>query len=385
MQQVARGWFVYELTESALDLAFVLMSFTMPQVLLSLMGGVVADRFPKRAVMAIAQSLNAFTALVMGYLVFSGNVEFFHFILFGILNGSIVALSIPARHAIVPALVSESLVFSAIALNSTAMNIARVTAPAFAGVLIAWIAGGSTASNIGVGVVYFVISGLYLCASLVSWSISVSGNVGGEQPRGHVWKDMMDALRFVREHKPVWALVWLAIVPFLFGHVINTFLPAFNESVLGGGPDSLGLLLSFLGVGAILGSLTLASGGELQRKGALLVGTLTAWGLAVAVFGFVSSTVVALMLITFIGGLESAGMAMNRALTQSYTENRMLGRVMSIDMMSHGLMPLSGIPIGILADRFGSDVAISSSGVTLAVLIVLMLLVMPSVRHLTKR
>ena len=107
MQLVARGWYVYELTESALHLALVLVSFTVPQVTLSLLGGVVADRFPKRGILTGGQLLNGLAALAMGYLVFSGNVRFSHFIIFGVLSGTILALSFPSRHAIVPDLASD--------------------------------------------------------------------------------------------------------------------------------------------------------------------------------------------------------------------------------------------------------------------------------------
>ncbi|MCY3886084.1 MAG: MFS transporter, partial [Gammaproteobacteria bacterium] len=376
---------VYELTESALHLALVLVSFAVPQVALSLLGGVVADRFPKRGILTVGQLLNGLAALAMGYLVFSGNVRFSHFIVFGVLSGTILALSFPSRHAIVPDLVRDRLVFSAIALNSTAMNIARVSGPAFAGLLIAWMAGGDTSSDIGVGIVYFVIAGLYVGASLISGMISVPGSVNVQQTVRHVLSDMAEVLRFVRRHPTVWALVWLAIVPFMFGHSLNTFLPAFNEDVLNGGADSLGLLLSVMGVGSILGSLTLAAASSLRRKGTWLVVMIVSWGLAIFAFGFVQNNISAFVLVILIGWLSSSCMAMNRALTQMHTRNRMLGRVMSIDMMSHGLMPISAIPIGILADTVGTAFAISTSGVLLMVIVSLMLFASPSVRHLTKR
>ncbi len=383
MQQVARGWFVYELTESALHLALVLVSFTLPQVLLSLLGGVVADRFSKRRIIIVAQFLNGIAALAMGVLVLTGIADFVHFIAFGVLSGSILALSFPSRHAIVPALVPERLVFSAIALNSTAMNTARVCAPAVAGLLIAWIAGGDTTSNLAVGIVYFVIAGLYIGASTISMFISAAGSVQSKR-RVRIKEDMLEALRFVRRHPSVWALVWLAIVPFMFGHSVNTFLPAFNEVVLQGGADNLGILLSFLGVGAIFGSLTLAALSHLRRKGAVLIGLLIAWGVAILAFGFVSSNAYAFALITLIGWLSSSSMAMNRALTQMHTNTRLLGRVMSIDMMAHGMMPLSVVPIGILADTVGTAPALSASGFMLVAIIIGMLYFSPTVRHLTK-
>ena len=118
MQQVARGWFVYELTSSAVDLGWVTMSFMIPQVIFSLWGGVLADRVSKKSVLVVAQSLNAVATLVMAFIILMGNVDFWDFIVFGLFNGIVLALSFPARNAFVPELVDEQLIFTAMALNT---------------------------------------------------------------------------------------------------------------------------------------------------------------------------------------------------------------------------------------------------------------------------
>ena len=92
MQQVARGWFVYELTSSAVDLGWVTMSFMIPQVLFSLWGGVLADRVSKKSILVAAQSLNAIATLIMALIILIGNVDFWDFIMFGLFNG-IVSVS----------------------------------------------------------------------------------------------------------------------------------------------------------------------------------------------------------------------------------------------------------------------------------------------------
>lgn len=162
MQIIARGWLVYALTSSATDLAWVTLSFMLPSVVFSLYGGVLADRLPKRGVIIIAQSMNCVATLLMALIIFRGEVSFWDFIWFGFFNGSVLALSMPARQAFVPELIPEKLIFTAMALNTTGWNLSRIIGPAFAGLLIAFLADGDKTSTYGVGIVYLVIAFILL-------------------------------------------------------------------------------------------------------------------------------------------------------------------------------------------------------------------------------
>lgn len=369
MQQVARGWFVYEMTSSAVDLAWVTMSFMIPQVVFSLWGGVVADRLPKRLILCIAQILNGIATLIMAAIILWGAADFWDFIWFGTFNGIVLALSFPARHAFVPDLVPERLVFTAMALNTTSMNFARILAPALAGFLIAWIADGDTNSTLAVGIVYLVIALLYLTSSSTILLIDSRGVVAAPDKKNSVVEDMLDGVRYLGKHPPVFGLLILSVIPFLFGMPLNTLLPAFNEDVLLGGPDDLGVLLSAMGGGAILGSLMLAARGDLRRKGVWLIGTLFAWGFATSAFGLSSELTVAAAVLAAIGWLSSWNMSLNRGMLQLEVEQKMRGRIMSLDMMSHGLMPLGVMPIAWIADHHGINTSLFISGVIFVALI----------------
>ena len=170
------------------------MSFMIPQVLFSLWGGVLADRVSKKSVLVVAQSLNAIATLIMAYIILSGNVGFWDFIVFGLFNGIVLALSFPARNAFVPDLVDERLIFTAMALTTTSMNFARILAPAFAGFLIAWIAAGDTTSTFGVGIVYLVIGGLYFLSAFTMLLVSNRGRAGSRDTRKHPFIEILDGL-----------------------------------------------------------------------------------------------------------------------------------------------------------------------------------------------
>lgn len=365
MQVVARGWFVYNIHNSTFELAVVLLAFQLPQVLVSLPGGVLADRRSKRTIIVVAHAFNACATLVLGILILGNNAGLTHFIVFGVLNGSVLALSFPSRQAILPHIVHQDLVFSALAMNATAVNISRVAGPAIAGILIYWISRGNTDSAFGVGVVYFVIAGLYLFASLISRSITVKGQAMSTSTTTSPKRDLIELADFVVRKPVVLALVVLSVVAYMFGHSCHALLPAFNESVLLGGARTYGFLLATLGMGFILGSLTIAWARDFRRKGAWLVGVQILWGILMILLGFTSLMWLAFTLTGLIGWIGGACMALNRSFLQSHVQTNLLGRVMSIDMIAHGMMPISSVPLGMLADAIGIDLTFSISGVLL--------------------
>ena len=379
MQIIARGWLVYELTSSPVDLGWVTMSFMVPTVLFSLYGGVLADRLKKKKVIIWAQGLNCAATLMMAWIIFSGSVTFWDFLWFGFFNGTVLALSMPARQAFVPELIPERLLFSAMGLNTTSWNLARIVGPAIAGLLIAVLADGDKTSTFGVGVVYIVIASLYFISAVTMAFIDQSGKVK-QTSSANAWEDVKEGLAYVKANPPVFGLIVLSIIPFLFGMPLNTLLPAFNEEIMRGGPDDLGLLVSAMGAGAIVGSLMLATMGNLRNKGFWLIATCVGWGAATSAFGMSSTSWLVVSIIIGIGWISSWNMSLNRGMLQMQVEDRMRGRIMSIDMMSHGLMPLGVFPITYIAEYYDIGTALVVSGSAFVLLTMLSVAFIPSVR-----
>lgn len=380
MQVIARGWLVYELTDSELDLAWVTMSFMIPQVLFSLYGGVLADRYPKRTLIVISQSLSAAATLVFAIIVLNETVEFWDFIWLGFFNGTVLALSMPARQAFVPELVPQSLILSATSINTSGWNFARILGPAVAGLLIALIADGDKTSYFGVGVVHLFICGLYTLSALSMRRVSVPGTV--HPVREHVGREMLGAFRYIWNRPPLFGLIILSIIPFLFGMPLNTMLPAFNHDILGGGPDDLGFLISAMGLGAIIGSLYTAGLAGLKSKGFLVITTCIGWGAATLAFGFAHALWLAFIAIFFVGLVSAANSALNRALLQMQVDPHMRGKVLSIDMMSHGLMPFGLMPISFIAEKYDVAVALAVSGGVFVLLVLICMATMKSLQVL---
>ena len=383
MSQVARGWLVFAMTGSAVKLAWVMLSFLAPTIVFSLVGGVLADRVHKKRIMVLAQLVNCASTFGLAAIVYAGAIEFWHFIAFGVLNGTVLALAMPARQAIIPEIVGERFIFNAIALSSASMNLSRVLGPTAAGATIAWVAGGDTGSTTGVGIVFFVIAALYGLSSLATACLDTRG-VASSRRRGPVLEELFAGVRYIAATPLLRALFLLAFLATLFGMPVQFLMPAFSEDALGGGPDDLGLLMGAMGIGAVAGSLILARMGETRSKGWLMIVAALAWAVANAWLAAAGDVAAALPVAAVAGFFSSSFMSLNNSLIQLTVSNEMRGRVMSAVMMMWGLMPIGVVPISFLAEALDITRALEASAVVLAVVTLLAAAVLPELRRIDR-
>jgi len=364
IQLVARGYLIYEMTHSAGKLAWVTLAFMLPQALLSVVGGALADRLPKKALMIGAQSLNCAAAVLMAAIVFSGVVQFWHFIALGVFNGTLLALSMPSRQSIIPEIVGQARLPNAIALNSASMNLSRILGPALSGVLISLFHVEGEVPYIGVGIVYVIIALLYAGAAWSVRFVRVDGRTHRDASDG-VWADIGEGFRYVRDSRLMLGLVMMGTFPMMFGMPMQNLMPAFSRSVLHGGPADLGLLMTSLGIGAIAGTLVLARAGDFARKGrALFIGCIV-WAVSIALFTLAGTLVTAAIATAFTGIFSSSLTALNRTMMQLEAPAELRGRIMSFDQMALGLMPVGILPIGLLSDVIGVQHALQVSAALL--------------------
>ncbi|MEE3183961.1 MAG: MFS transporter, partial [Pseudomonadota bacterium] len=141
MQMIARGWLIYDMTGSPLDLTWVMLAFMLPSLVFSLAGGVIADRMRKKSIMVTSQLLNTVATVLLATIIYNGDVTFAHFIYFGLFNGTVLSFSMPARSAVIPEIVGQDSVVNAMALQSATFNLSRILGPVAAGALMAYAAG----------------------------------------------------------------------------------------------------------------------------------------------------------------------------------------------------------------------------------------------------
>lgn len=373
MQMLARGWLVVDkLDGSALDLGIVTSSNGVPLLVLSLFGGVISDRFPKRNLLIVTQSCNGLIALLVAILIVTDRVQIWHMIVAAVLTGTVFAFNMPGRQSLIPELVSKDKLSNAVALNSAGMNLNRIIAPGVAGILVA---------IIGLGGVYFMIVGCYAFAAFTM--LLVRPTRPQTPPRTtSMLQDLKAGLRYAMNDARISSLLLLALVPLLFAHPYQALLPVFAKSVLSVESDGLGFLMGAVGVGAVSGTLVLASLSGARNKGLKMIALLVVFGLALILFAQSGSFYLSLPAL-FLVGVGSMGYnALNHTLLLTTSTPEMRGRVTSIYMMSFGIMPLGVFPMTAAADAIGPPNALTIGGAALVLVTLLMVLWRPQIRSL---
>lgn len=355
MSQIARGYLAYAMTGSAVILGLVSLSMAIPQVVFSLFAGMVVDRMPKRRLLVITQSALALLALFNAVLVQFGWIEVWHLILIGALQGTIFAFNMPCRQSYVPILVPEPVQFAnALAINNGTMNLTRVLGPAVAGLLIATPLVGMT------GVFYMVAAG-YAWAVLTIWRIPVAGEPV-RAPRGSVLQEATAGLVTVWQHPRLRVLMTIGFIPLLVGMPYVMLMPVFASAVFNVGSDGLGYLMAANSLGALTGSLFLASISASPHKRWYQLGAGLVWGIGLVLFASVGSFLPALLILPLVGFCQNAFMILNGTLIMGHTPKAVYGRVMSLYMTTFAFLPLAQLPLSVLVDTIGAPAAITIAG-----------------------
>lgn len=383
MEMVARGWLIYDMTSSPLALTWVMLSSMLPAMLFSLVGGVIADRMGKKRIIITAQILSTAAMFVLATIVYQGHITFWHFIWLGLFNGTVMSLSMPARTSIIPEIVGRRYVVNAMALQTSTFNLSRILGPTLAGALIAVFAAGDTTSTTGVGIVYYVIGGLHT-TSIIATSMMRYRRNPGRQRDTSVLTDVGDGFRYMKRQRLVLGLLVMGLGPMTFGFSSQMLLPAFNADAIGGGPQDLGLILTAMGAGALVGSLTLARLGDISRKGRVLFAAAYLWAVALAAFALSTTTFWAMFLGLFTGLFGSIMGSLNMSIVQLAVRPELRGRVMSISMMAHALTPLGVIPISAAAEFLGIEIGLLISAALLALTTALLGRAYPELQQIDK-
>jgi len=354
MDGVVQGWLVYELTGSAVALGWVSASRSITLLLFSLYGGVLSDRFPKRSVLIWVRWVRLAAHLAIAVLVSLGAIRVWHLALRSLLSGLLLALIMPAERSIVPELVDRRTLLNAMALTSIATGLM--------GMLAAW-AAGIAIDALGAGAVYYAIVAFHFLTLLV---VARLPTVWPERPpAGSIWSDQADAARYVWRQPALLALLGLALATVVLGRSYETLLPKFASGQLGLAASGLGLLVATRQLGSLVSSVAVALLGRFQSTGKLLLTAGAISGAALILFGNVHLLGWVIALLALAGAGNTVCLVTTQALLQVNAEQRLLGRVMSLQIMMSGLAPLGTLPASYLADRAGVPIAVSVQGAAL--------------------
>ena len=368
IQQVTLGWLVYELTDSAALLGIVNGLRAVPFLLTGPLAGVLADRLDRRQLMFWTQVFLLVWSFLFGLDIALGYLQVWHIFVFTLLTGVAWSFNQPVRQSVVPEVVPREDLANAIALNSAGFNITRVVGPGLGGLLIALV---------GVAGNFFVQSAAYVGVAAMTYQLKLPP-IKGRLKENSIFRDLKEGIGFVLSHIQLRNQMLMGLIPTVLALPYISIMPVFASDVLGVGPEGLGLLMSAPGVGAVVGTLLIASSPRLQSRPAILYVAAICLGLSLIALALMRSVGPALLVLVLIGGFQITYMSTNNTLLQLICPDHMRGRVMSLYMLNQGLMPLGSLLAGGVAQFWGSPVAFALMG--LSVILVSLAVGLPGIR-----
>jgi MFS transporter, DHA1 family, staphyloferrin A biosynthesis exporter len=342
MTLVALNWAVLEFTGSALYLGLINACRMVPAFLLSVPAGVLADRRDRRKLLILLQVGTMLSTFCVGYLL-AADSPFWPLAVVVTLRSVLMAMVIPVRNALIPNLVPESQVASAVAVDSGVRNISRIVGPAIAGTLLAVMEVADV----------FWISACSIVAVLLSLFV-VHPESDRSAASNNMKADIQEAAVYVKNSPVVQSLLILAVVPMVFAFPYTAMMPLFAEDLLQLGPEGLGVLLSVAAAGALVGSAWLSLGSETEGAGKWLVCSIIGFGLFLLLFMTAETLITAAVLMFLVGLASATYRTISRVTLQTRVPDRLRGRILSIALMDRGLMPLGAILIGAVAEWAGA-------------------------------
>ena len=363
---IVRGWLALELTDSPFAVAAVAASGEIPSLLLSIPGGILADRISRKAVLIGGEIVNAITLVIIAGLVMTDQMTILYLVILSVIAGSAFAVAIPARQAIVPNIVERDYIANGVALSSMMFSGGAVMGPAIAGWSLATMGMGESfllaAIISAVSVLFFLPVRTYQTA-----------RDGPPASASAVWDDIVEGVRYIRGHSTILALLALMLVIVIFGSPYEAVLSVFARDVLDVGEAGLGYLGAAGGAGAIVASLLVAAlNGPTAMRSYVVFGAI---GLGVFVIAFALSEV----LVTSLS--FQLVLTANSALMQTLVNDEVRGRVTAVRSMLWGAAPIGMFLLGVMAESFGTPYATAVTGVVTVVLSIVAVVLFSGLRR----
>ena len=378
MDQVTRGWLIYELTNSALQLGMVRGIQAIPFLLLSPIAGSTADRYSRKFQVVGAQFANGFLYAVTAALIFTALIKPWHVYVTAFLMACVQVFLQPSRAAMISDAVPAKNLTNAIGLNAVVFNMARSTGPALSGVLI---------SLFGTGFSYVVQAVFFLLATV--WTLQMSSvRYASPSARGHgvheesFGQSIIEGWKFSWRKVEVRSGILVVIIAALFMIPFSTLLPIFARDLLHVGARGQGLLLTSMGVGALCSSLIIASIGDRMPRGLLMVGGVALYGVLVVIFSASPWFPLSMALMAIIGICHVSSHALVQTVIQTYSPPEFRGRTIAVFHMTQVLLLLGGMLIGALSALFGAPFAAASMSLIGTLCMVVLYVAAPGAREI---
>lgn len=373
---LGQGWLIFELSGSALQLGVLGAAASIPNILMTLLGGVIADRFDRRRILITTSALTASLLALLTFLDFSGLVTVWHVLVIASLVSLISGLDWPARASIFPLLLDRYAFLSGSAMNAFIWQSTRMAIPAAGGLIIAL--AGDTWPIFALATVGFLVMSLVLTTIHV-----VVPPTAHESP----FEQLKEGFRFIYRTELFRWLLGLTFVGMFFSQSYVQIMPVFAD-LLGADEAGYGYLLSAGGLGSVVGTLLIGMVQESPRLGWIMLGGAVGSALALIAFALgipTGSLPLALLLVFLIAGAASAFMIISMTVLQLEVPDALRGRVMGIHTIGYSLVPLGGLFLGGMADSLGAGWAVITGAAVYLAAVALTTLAKPSIRNLDGR
>jgi len=372
MDQVTRGWLIYELTDSPLQLGLVRGIQAIPLLLLLPVAGSIADRYSRRLQVFISQAIDGLVYAILSLLILTDSIQPWHVYATAVVMATDQTFLQPARAAMVADSVPKRSLTNAIGLNSLVFNVARSTGPALAGVLIA---SYGTGGAYAVQAVFCLLATVWTCQLRPRYTPPQSHHaaLGSSIVEGWKYSWRNEA---VRSGLLVNMFAAFFIVPFM------TLLPIFARDLLGIGASGQGFLLTAMGIGALGSAFAIASLGDRLSRGPLMLGGIALYGLSVAAFALSPWFHLSFGLMILVGAAHVSSHALVQTVIQTYSSAEFRGRTMAAFSMNQVVFTLGSLAIGTLASFWGARWAMAGMSAAGVIAMVAVFFAQPRARQI---
>jgi len=375
MENVARPFLILEMTDSAFLVGLVAATRMVPMLFLGVWAGVLADRMDKKRILQFTQTITFLTHAVTAALILTGVIEPWMVFVGTLTGGASQAFNQPARVSLIPRMVPRENVTNAIALTSAAFNTMRALGPAIAALILAFLTFGDL----------YVLQAVILL--WVLWSTSrITVSTRESRPRTTSMRaELMEGFQAVRGDKPVLYILALSLVIFIWGMPFQgVFIPLIGKKELGLSTSEASLLISVVGLGALGGSLIIATvGDQIQHRGLIMLAIIASFSLALLVFANTHSMFLIVPALAFTGAMQVSFMSLNNAFVLGRTPQALHGRVLSLFHLDRGLVPAGTALGGFLAATLDPATAQTIMALVCLGSAALMALAFPALRNIS--
>jgi len=353
MQSTAQLWLVYRMTNSPALLGIFGFASQIPILFLASLGGYLGDRYNRHWGVIWTQTAAMILSFVLAALTLIGAVRVWEIVLIAFFAGIVNAFDVPIRQAFLVQMVGKEDLPNAIALNSSIFNGARIVGPALAGFAIAWIGEGWC----------FFLNGISFLAVIIALLMMRLDKFEPRASKGSPLQNFVQGFRFAMSDRPIRSALLLLSLMSLLGMQYSVFMPIFARDILHGGPSRLGLLMSFAGVGAIVGALHFA--GRTDYKGLVewIAATSTTCSLGIVLFSQSRVYWLSAVALLAVGFSATSQMAATNTMVQGRVPDELRGRIMAVyATMFMGVQPLGALIAGGVAKRIGAPHALTAFG-----------------------